>query len=63
MASLLSSTKQRREMPDLMSWVQCFRMYTSILSEAHPHMRRGLWAYQTYCARGEKEWWDRLAGV
>ena len=45
-ASLIQATaKQRREVPDLMSWVQCFGMYASILLEAHQDLRKGLWAY------------------
>ena len=51
-ASLLQATaKQRREVPDLMSRVQCFGMYSSIQSEAHPDLRKGLWVYQTLIVR------------
>ena len=54
MASLIQATArhaQRREVPDLMSWVQCFGMYASVLSEVHPELRKGLWAYQTMIVR------------
>ena len=50
-ASILASTRPRREVPDLMGWVQCFGIYASILSESHPNLSKGLWAYQTFIVR------------
>ena len=54
-ATLLGSAKPRREVPDLMSWVQCFGMYTSVLGEAYLNLRRGLWAYQMFIVREARQ--------
>ena len=50
-ATLLASTKPRREVLDLMSWVQCFGMCASVLGEAYSNLRKGLRAYQTFIVR------------
>ena len=41
----------RREIPDIMSWVQCFGTYACVLSDKFPHLVRQLWAYQTLMVR------------
>lgn len=50
-ASLLAGKPPRREVPDLLSWITSFGMYASILSEKHPALTQGLWAYQTFLVR------------
>ena len=51
MASLLAGKPPRREVPDLLSWLTSFGMYASILTEKHPQLTLGLWAYQTFMVR------------
>ena len=41
----------RREVPDMMSWVQCFGTYACVLGEKFPHLAKQLWAYQTLLVR------------
>ena len=45
----------RREVPDLLSWVQCFGtymyMYMTIVLSKHPHHMKELMAYQTLIVR------------
>ncbi len=36
----------RREVPDLLSWVQCFGVYAAVLASKFPEKARELWAYQ-----------------
>ena len=36
----------RREVPDLMSWLQCFSSYAVVVSSKFPDKARELWAYQ-----------------
>ena len=36
----------RREVPDLLSWLQCFDTYACVFCEAFPEKRKELWAYQ-----------------
>lgn len=62
-ATILASAKPRREVPDLLSWIQCFGMYACVLGESYPELRRGLWAYQIFivrearrCGRGWQEY-------
>ena len=51
-ASILASTRPiRREIPDLLGWIQCFGTYANVLAEAHPNITKGLWAYQTFIVR------------
>ena len=38
----------RREVPDLMSWLQCFCMYAAVVCSKHPEKARELWAYQAW---------------
>ncbi len=37
--------------PDLLSWVTCFGMYASIVTEKQPERVKELWAYQTLVVR------------
>ena len=51
----------RREVPDLLSWIQCFRMYAAVLSNSYPNKVQQLYAYQTMIVRearrcGGKGW-------
>jgi len=43
--------KHRREIPDLLSWVQCFGTYMAVLTSKHPDRVRQLLAYQTLIVR------------
>ena len=36
----------RREVPDLMSWLQCFSLYAAVVASKFPDKARELWAYQ-----------------
>ena len=57
-----SQPKQgRREIPDLLSWVQCFGTYLAVIASKHPERVRELLAYQTLIVRearrcGGKGW-------
>ena len=33
----------QREVPDILSWVQCFGLYACVFSEAYPDKTRELW--------------------
>ena len=51
----------RREVPDLLSWVQCFGMYATVLCSSQPDKTQQIYAYQTMIVRearrcGEKGW-------
>lgn len=37
----------RREIPDIISWVQCFGLYAAVVTSRHPEKTRELLAYQT----------------
>lgn len=43
--------KSRREIPDLMSWVQCFGTYIAVVTSKFPHRIKELLAYQTLIIR------------
>ena len=43
--------KSRREVPDILSWVQCFGIYTSIVVQTRPEKTQQLLAYQTMLLR------------
>ena len=56
-----SSSRSRREVPDLLSWVQCFCTYVAIVTSKKPEKMRQLLAYQTLIVRearrcGGKGW-------
>ena len=36
----------RREVPDILSWVQCYSMYAAVICNKYPEKARELWAYQ-----------------
>lgn len=36
----------RREVPDLLSWLHCFSLYAAIVCKAHPNKVSEMWAYQ-----------------
>ena len=51
----------RREVPDLLSWITCFGTYASVVCDKQPQRIRELWAYQTMLVRearrcGGKGW-------
>ena len=57
----LSPSRSRREIPDLLSWVQCFGTYIAIITSKEPERMRQLLAYQTLIVRearrcGGKGW-------
>ena len=35
----------RTEVPDMMSWLQCFSIYAAIICHKYPEKARELWAY------------------
>ena len=54
-------SRQRREVPDLLSWVQCFGVYTAVVASQYPERVQKLLAYQTLMVRearrcGGKGW-------
>ena len=56
-----SSKRSRREIPDVLSWVQCFGTYIVVVTSKHPEKLRQLLAYQTLIVResrrcGGKGW-------
>ena len=36
----------RREVPDMLSWLNCFSLYAAVITSKYPHKARELWAYQ-----------------
>ena len=36
----------RREMPDLLSWIQCFSLFAGVVCSKYPDKAAQLWAYQ-----------------
>ena len=57
----LNQQPNRREVPDLLSWVQCFGMYAVVLSSSYPEKVHEIYAYQTMIMRearrcGGKGW-------
>ena len=57
----MTSQPNRREVPDLLSWVQCFGMYAAVLCSSYPDKVQQLYAYQTMTVRearrcGGKGW-------
>ena len=59
--SAATPTKHRREIPDLLSWVQCFGTYMAVLTSKFPQHMKELLAYQTLIVRearrcGGKGW-------
>ena len=41
----------RREVPDILSWAQCFSTYACVLGEKYPQKVRELWAYLSLIVR------------
>ena len=52
-SSSTSSTtpKGRREVPDILSWVQCFSIYMAVITSKFPHRIKELLEYQTLIVR------------
>ena len=46
-----SGGRSRREIPDLLSWVQCFGVYMAVVTSKFPMRIRELLAYQTLIVR------------
>lgn len=44
--SSFSNKPLRREVPDLMSWLQCFSAYAAVVGSQYPEKAKELWAYQ-----------------
>ena len=62
-ASTAQPKKGRREIPDLLSWVQCFGTYMAVVASKRPDRVRELLAYQTLIVRearrcGGKGWME-----
>ena len=60
-SSPASASRSRREVPDLLSWVQCFGVYTAVVADKYPERVKKLLAYQTLIVRearrcGGKGW-------
>ena len=60
-SSACGQQPNRREVPDLLSWVQCFGMYAAVLFSSQPDKTQQLYAYQTMIVRearrcGGKGW-------
>ena len=56
-----STPKSRREVPDILSWVQCFGIYMAVVTSKCPERTKELLAYQTLIVRearrcGGKGW-------
>ena len=47
----LSIQPSRREVPELISWVQCFSVYAAVVTAKHPDRILQLLAYQTMVVR------------
>ena len=45
------SRTSRKEVPDLLSWLQCFGKYACVFSEKFPEKNRELWAYMIFLIR------------
>lgn len=43
--------QSRREVPDILSWIQCFGVYSCIVAAAHPEKMQQLLVYQTMVVR------------
>ena len=50
-SSSASSHANRREVPDILSWLQCFGVYASVVPSHKPEKFRQLMAYQTHMIR------------
>ena len=46
-----STPKNRREVPDILSWVQCFGVYMAVVTSTFPERTKELLAYQTLIVR------------
>ena len=46
-----SASQRRREIPDILSWVQCFGTYACVVASQHPEKLTQLLAYQTTVIR------------
>jgi hypothetical protein len=60
-ASSSGQSRPRREVPDLLSWVQCFGVYIAIMASKYPERIQKLLAYQALIIRearrcGAKGW-------
>ena len=62
-----TSRPARREVPDLLSWVQCFGMFASVMASKYPEKVTQLLAYQTIiirearrCGGGGWQGYDRM---
>lgn len=42
----IGQSSGRREVPDLMSWLQCFSSYAAVVCSKYPEKAREMWAYQ-----------------
>ncbi len=49
--SLSGARPVRREIPDILSWIQCFGVYICVVASKHPEKVPQLLAYQTMLIR------------
>ena len=50
-SALGQSSQNRREVPDILSWIQCFGMYACVVAAQRPEKIHQLLAYQTMVVR------------
>ena len=50
------SSQNRREVPDILSWIQCFGMYACVVAAQRPEKIHQLLAYQTMVVREARRW-------
>ena len=48
----------RHEIPDMLSWLQCFSLYTAVVGNKFPEKVQDLWAYQATIIA--VVWWQRV---
>ena len=53
-AGVPAKQQQRREVPDILSWIQCFGIYVSVVASKFPERVSRMLAYQTTPVRGRQ---------
>ena len=54
--SHFSGRPTRREVPDLLSWLQCFSLYAAVVTSKFPEKRNEHWAYQATLIGEVRRW-------
>ena len=47
----------QREIPNILSWLQCFGVFAGVVASKHPDRVPQLLAYQTTIVREARRWW------